>query len=72
MAEPNVHSKFSALGIFIHCNDSELIDGTVAETIDIFGTDRVLLGSKIPIEKLGLSCTSVVRVDDYTAVKISA
>ena len=71
MAEPNVYSKFSALGTFIHCNDRELIDGIVAETIDIFGTERCLFGSNISIEKLWSDTTSVVQVDRDTAVKIS-
>ena len=71
MAEPNVYSKFSALGTFIHCNDRELIDGIVAETIDIFGTVRCLFGSNISIEKLWSDTTSVVQVDRDTAVKIS-
>mgnify|MGYP001203373998 FL=1 len=70
-AEPNVYSKFSALGTFIHRNDPELIDGIVAETIDIFGTDRRLFGSNISIEKLWSDTTSVVQVDRDTAVKIS-
>src|SRR5215218_389720 len=49
---PNVVSKLSGLGTFIHRNDPAHIAGIVAETVRIFGPDRCLFGSNFPIEKL--------------------
>ena len=49
---PNVVSKLSGLGTFIHRNDSAHIAGIVAETVAIFGAGRCLFGSNFPIEKL--------------------
>ncbi|MGH6922588.1 MAG: amidohydrolase family protein [Propylenella sp.] len=51
-AEPNVVSKLSALGTFIHRNDAAHIRRIVSETIGFFGADRCLFGSNFPIEKL--------------------
>jgi predicted TIM-barrel fold metal-dependent hydrolase len=51
-AQPNIASKLSALGTFIHKNDPEHIAGIVRETIDIFGPARCLFGSNFPVEKL--------------------
>lgn len=49
---PNVVSKLSGLGTFIHRNDPAHIAEIVAETIAIFGAERCLFGSNFPIEKL--------------------
>jgi predicted TIM-barrel fold metal-dependent hydrolase len=51
-SQPNVVSKLSALGTFIHKNDPAHIAAVVHETIDIFGPDRCLFGSNFPVEKL--------------------
>ena len=51
-AQPNVVSKLSALGTFIHRNDPEHIAWVVRETVALFGADRCLFGSNFPIEKL--------------------
>jgi predicted TIM-barrel fold metal-dependent hydrolase len=51
-AQPNIVSKLSALGTFIHKSDPEHIAGIVRETIDIFGPTRCLFGSNFPVEKL--------------------
>jgi predicted TIM-barrel fold metal-dependent hydrolase len=51
-ARPNVVSKLSALGTFIHRNDPEHIAAVVKETVGIFGPTRCLFGSNFPIEKL--------------------
>lgn len=51
-AQPNVVSKLSALGTFIHRNDPEHIAWIVRETVGIFGAERCLFGSNFPIEKL--------------------
>jgi predicted TIM-barrel fold metal-dependent hydrolase len=49
---PNVFSKLSGLGTFIHANDAAHVAGIVRETVAIFGADRCLYGSNFPIEKL--------------------
>ena len=51
-AQPNVYSKLSAFGTFIHRNDPGHIARIVLETVKIFGADRCLFGSNFPIEKL--------------------
>jgi predicted TIM-barrel fold metal-dependent hydrolase len=51
-ARPNVVTKLSALGTFIHKNDPDHIATVVHDTIDIFGVDRCLFGSNFPVEKL--------------------
>jgi len=49
---PNVVTKLSGLGTFIHRNDAAHIAGVARETIAIFGVSRCLFGSNFPIEKL--------------------
>jgi predicted TIM-barrel fold metal-dependent hydrolase len=51
-AQPNVVSKLSGLGTFIHRNDPGHIAWIVRETVGLFGADRCLFGSNFPIEKL--------------------
>ena len=51
-SRPNVFSKLSALGTFIHKNDPGHIAAVVKETIGIFGAERCLFGSNFPVEKL--------------------
>jgi len=51
-SRPNVVSKLSALGTFIHKNDPAHIAAVVHETIDIYGPQRCLFGSNFPVEKL--------------------
>lgn len=51
-AQPNVVSKLSALGTFIHRNDPGHIAWIVGETVALFGAKRCLYGSNFPIEKL--------------------
>jgi predicted TIM-barrel fold metal-dependent hydrolase len=51
-SRPNVVSKLSALGTFIHKNDPAHVAAVVHETIDIFGPERCLFGSNFPVEKL--------------------
>ena len=51
-AQPNVVSKLSGLGTFIHRNDPEHIAWIVRETVALFGAGRCLFGSNFPIEKL--------------------
>ncbi len=49
---PNVVSKTSGLGTFIHRNDPAHIAWVVKETVALFGANRCLFGSNFPIEKL--------------------
>jgi predicted TIM-barrel fold metal-dependent hydrolase len=49
---PNVVSKLSALGTFIHKNDPAHIAGIVRETVALFGPERCMFGSNFPVEKL--------------------
>ena len=49
---PNVVSKLSGLGTFIHSNDPDHIAAIVRETVEIFGPTRCLFGSNFPVEKL--------------------
>ena len=54
-ARANVCSKLSAFGTFIHRNDAAHIEGTLRETVAMFGANRCLFGSNFPIEKLWTS-----------------
>jgi predicted TIM-barrel fold metal-dependent hydrolase len=58
--QPNVVSKLSGLGTFIHRNDATHIADIVQETIAIFGDRRCLFGSNFPIEKLWTSYADLV------------
>jgi predicted TIM-barrel fold metal-dependent hydrolase len=49
---PNVVSKLSGLGTFIHKNDPDHIAAIVRETVAMFGPARCLFGSNFPVEKL--------------------
>lgn len=50
--QPNVVSKVSGLGTFLHRVDADHIAMIVAETVALFGANRCLFGSNFPIEKL--------------------
>jgi predicted TIM-barrel fold metal-dependent hydrolase len=43
-----------------HRNDPAHIEEVVLETVEIFGANRSLLGSKVPIEKLWVSYAELV------------
>jgi predicted TIM-barrel fold metal-dependent hydrolase len=60
---PNVVSKLSGLGTFLHRNDPAHIAEVMRETVRIFGAERCLFGSNFPIEKLWTSYG--VLVDAY-------
>ena len=49
---PNVVSKLSGLGTFLHRNDAAHIADVVRDTLSIFGPNRCMFGSNFPIEKL--------------------
>ena len=50
--QPNIVSKLSGLGTFIHRNDPAHVAFIVTETVALFGPERCLFGSNFPIEKL--------------------
>jgi predicted TIM-barrel fold metal-dependent hydrolase len=50
--EPNVVTKLSAFGTFIHRNDDAHIKMILRAAVKIFGAERCLFGSNFPIEKL--------------------
>ena len=58
--EPNVVSKLSAFGTFIHRNDANHIEAILTDTVEIFGAERCLFGSNYPIEKLWTSYADLV------------
>lgn len=51
-AQPNVVTKLSAFGTFIHRNDPGFIRAMITNTVEIFGADRCMFGSNFPIEKI--------------------
>jgi predicted TIM-barrel fold metal-dependent hydrolase len=59
-AAPNVVTKLSALGTFIHRNDPDHIAAIVRETIQIFGAERSMFGSNFPVEKLWTKYSDLV------------
>lgn len=60
-AEPNVVSKLSGLGTFIHRVDGTQIGDIARETIALFGAERCLFGSNFPIEKLWSSYGELIQ-----------
>lgn len=57
---PNVVSKLSGLGTFIHRNDPAHIARVVDETLALVGPERCLFGSNFPIEKLWTSYKELI------------
>ena len=57
---PNVVSKLSGLGTFIHRNDLAHIADVLDDTVAIFGAERCLFGSNFPIEELWTSYRDLV------------
>ena len=57
---PNVVSKLSGLGTFIHRNDAAHVADVLRETVRIFGAGRCLFGSNFPVEKLWTSYDALV------------
>ena len=58
---PNVVSKLSGLGTFIHRNDPEHVAWIVDETLKMFGSRRCLYGSNFPIEKLWTDYAALIN-----------
>ena len=68
---PNVVSKLSGLGTFIHRNDAAHITAVLDETVAIFGADRCLFGSNFPIEKLWTSYRDLVEAYRTATARLS-
>ena len=68
---PNVVSKLSAFGTFVHRNDPEHIARLLRETVAIFGADRCLFGSNFPIEKLWTSYRDLIDAFRAAAASLS-
>ncbi|WP_108658819.1 amidohydrolase family protein [Acuticoccus kandeliae] len=58
--QPNMHTKLSGLGTFIHRNDPAHIADIVGETVEIFGAGRCVWGSNFPIEKIWTDYGAIV------------
>jgi predicted TIM-barrel fold metal-dependent hydrolase len=70
-AQPNVASKTSALGTFIHRNDPAHIATIVRETVALFGAQRTLFGSNFPIEKLWTTYPEVLAAHRAAVAQLS-
>ncbi len=58
--QPNIVSKLSGLGTFVHQVNGKLITDIVRETVTLFGPERCLFGSNFPIEKLWASYDELI------------
>ena len=58
---PNVVSKLSGLGTFIHHNDPAHIAWITDETLALFAPERCLFGSNFPIEKLWTGYAELIQ-----------
>ncbi len=57
---PNVVSKLSAFGTFLHRNDTGHIARVVHDAVEIFGAQRCLYGSNFPVEMLWTDYGSLI------------
>jgi predicted TIM-barrel fold metal-dependent hydrolase len=71
-AQPNVVSKLSALGTFIHRNDPAHIATIVHDTVALFGANRILYGSNFPVEKLWTDYGALIAAHRAAAASYSA
>jgi predicted TIM-barrel fold metal-dependent hydrolase len=69
---PNVVSKISGLGTFIHSNDPAHVADVLTETVRIFGPERCLFGSNFPIEKLWTDYRNLVKAYVEASAPLSA
>lgn len=68
---PNVVTKLSAFGTFIHRNDPALIADMIRETVAIFGAKRCMFGSNFPIEKIWTSYAELFAAFQKGASELS-
>ena len=71
-AQPNVVSKLSGLGTFLHRNDPSHIAEVMRETVALFGAERCLFGSNFPIEKLWTSYADLIAAYVEAAEPLNA
>jgi predicted TIM-barrel fold metal-dependent hydrolase len=69
-AQPNIVSKTSALGTFIHRNDPAHIAAITRETVALFGADRTMFGSNFPIEKLWATYPELIAAHRAAAAQL--
>lgn len=69
---PNVVSKLSAFGTFIHRNDPAHVADVIGETLALFGADRCLYGSNFPIEKIWTSYAELFAAFQVATASLSA
>jgi len=69
-AQPNVVTKLSAFGTFIHRNDPAHIADMVTESVALFGAGRCLFGSNFPIEKLWTTYGELVGAFEHAATAL--
>jgi len=67
---PNVTSKLSGFGTFVHRVDKDLIKRIIFETVDMFGPDRCMYGSNFPIEKIWSSYQALVEAHVWAAADL--
>lgn len=61
-AQPNIVSKLSGLGTFVHTCDPAVVGPIVRETVEIFGPERCLFGSNFPVEKMWTDYAALMKV----------
>lgn len=71
-AWPNVVSKLSGLGTFVHKVEPTLIRAIWRETLALFGPNRCLWGSNFPIEKLWTGYPDLIAAHRHAAAGQSA
>jgi predicted TIM-barrel fold metal-dependent hydrolase len=71
-AQPNVVSKTSGLGTFVHRNDAAHIAAVTRATVAMFGAERCLFGSNFPIEKLWTSYAELIAAHRAAAAQLPA
>ena len=67
---PNVVSKLSGLGTFIHRNDPAHVAEILNDTVALFGAERCLFGSNFPIEKLWTTYRDLVNAHRAAAAAL--
>lgn len=70
-AQPNVHTKLSGLGTFEHECSERFWRPVITETLDIFGPQRCIFGSNLPIEKLWTTYAEIIRVTQASLAQLT-
>jgi len=56
---PNVFVKLSGQGTFLHRVDEPFIAGVVRDCVSLFGSERCMFGSNLPVEKIWTDAASL-------------